>query len=66
VPTGGSSAKRAPAAVRQQLYNPATNAWSSAGSLANARNLHTATLPPNGRLGLASATQTAAGARPVG
>ncbi len=33
-----------------QLYNPATNSWSAAGNLINARDSHTATLLPNGKV----------------
>jgi N-acetylneuraminic acid mutarotase len=32
-----------------ELYNPATNTWSAAGSLATARSGHTATLLPSGK-----------------
>ena len=33
-----------------EIYDPATNTWSSAASLPPARNVHTATLLPNGRV----------------
>jgi len=33
-----------------ELYNPATNSWSSAGSMAGARECHTATLLSSGKV----------------
>jgi hypothetical protein len=44
VPGGG------PALNSADLYDPATNTWSAAGSLAGIRYFHTATLLPNGRV----------------
>ena len=33
-----------------ELYNPATGTWSATGSLGTARDSHTATLLPNGKI----------------
>jgi hypothetical protein len=33
-----------------ELYDSESNTWSTTGSLANARGLHTATYMPNGRI----------------
>ena len=39
-----------------ELYNPVTNAWSTAGALTTARNSHTATLLSDGKLLVAGGT----------
>jgi len=47
---GDSEGGRGVQMASTELYDPATGTWSSAGTLANAREHHTATLLPNGRV----------------
>lgn len=46
--TGGNSSTGPTATA--DLYDPASNSWSSAGNLAAVRSLHTATMLPNGKV----------------
>ena len=50
VAAGYSISGAPPPLVSAELYNPSTNTWVSAGSLATARIEHTATLLPNGKV----------------
>ncbi|MFY0563390.1 kelch repeat-containing protein [Archangium lansingense] len=47
---GGSSESSSPVLASAELYDPATNQWSPAGSLQTARRGHTMTLMKNGRV----------------
>ena len=47
---GGSGSSSGSNLASAEIYNPATNSWSAAGSLGTARYDHTATLLDNGRV----------------
>jgi N-acetylneuraminic acid mutarotase len=58
---GGSAAN---VLTSTEVYDPATNGWSSAASMATARASHTATLLPNGKVLVAGGFQTVGGDEP--
>ena len=61
--SGGQNRLVQPTSIASaELYDPATNTWAAAGTLATARSVHTATLLPNGKVLVAGGLNTAASA----
>ena len=59
---GGAGFYSTSAFTSAELYDPASNNWTPAGSLAAARNFHTATLLPSGKVLVAGGSDSSGGA----
>jgi len=61
--SGGQTSLALPTSIASaELYNPGTNTWATAGSLATGRSVHTATLLPSGKVLVAGGLNNAASA----